>query len=96
MLRHTERNAELLMEKLLFLIEKRDLSIRSKDLALAKIRLAETRIALGHITRLEMMQMELDYAQSEVMCVNAAVDVLSAVREIEKLMALPPGELEHL
>jgi outer membrane protein TolC len=96
MLQRTERNAELLMEKLAFLIEKRDLSIRSKDLAFAKIRLAETRIMLGHITRLEMMQMEIDYAQSEVMCVSAAVDVLSAVREIEKLMALPPGELEHL
>ncbi|MDR1232572.1 MAG: TolC family protein [Spirochaetaceae bacterium] len=96
MLRHTERNAELLMEKLAFLIEKRDLSVRSKNLALAKIQLAETRNALGHITRLDLMQMEIDYAQSEVSCVTAAVDVLTAIREIEKLMALPPGELEHL
>jgi outer membrane protein TolC len=96
MLRHTERNAELMMEKLAFLIEKRDLSVRSKNLAFAKIQLAETRSALGHITRLDMMQMEIDYAQSEVSCVTAAVDVLTAIREIEKLLALPPGELERL
>ncbi|MDR0639308.1 MAG: TolC family protein [Spirochaetaceae bacterium] len=94
--RRLERNAELLMEKLDSLIRKRDLSIRSKELASAGLRLAETRIKLGHITRLDMMQMELDYAQSEIMCVNAAVDVLSAVREIEKLMALPPGEFEYI
>ncbi|MDR1468859.1 MAG: TolC family protein [Spirochaetaceae bacterium] len=95
-MRRLDRNAELLMEKLDFLIRKRDLAIRSKELASAQLRLAETRIKLGHITRLDMMQMELDYAQSEIMGVNTAVDVLSAVREIEKLMALPPGELEHI
>jgi outer membrane protein TolC len=91
-----ERSAELLMEKLDFLIRKRDLSLRSKELAATQLRLAETRIKLGHITRLDMMQMELDYAQNEIMCVNSVVDVLSAIREIEKLIALPPGEFEHI
>jgi outer membrane protein TolC len=95
-LQRTERNAELMMEKLLFLIEKRNLALRSKELALAKVQLAEIRSALGHLTRLDMMQMEIDYAQSELLCVDAAVEVLTAIREIEKLMALAPGELENL
>jgi outer membrane protein TolC len=95
-LQRLERNAELLMEKLAFLIRKRDLAIHSKELAYSQLQLAETRIKLGHITRLDMMQMELDYAQSKIMCVNTAADVLTAVREIEKLMVLPPGEFEYL
>jgi outer membrane protein TolC len=95
-LRRMERNAELLMERLNLLIQKRDMALRSKELAFTQLQLAETRIRLGHITRLEMMQMEIDYAQSEIMCVNTAAEVLSAVREIEKLMALPSGELEYI
>jgi outer membrane protein TolC len=90
------RNAKLLMEKLDSLVRRRDLAVRSKDLAFSRLRLAETKKELGHITGLEIMQLELEYAQSEIMCVNASVDILSAIREIEKLMALQPGELERL
>jgi outer membrane protein TolC len=95
-LRQTERNAALLMERLGFLIQKRDLALRSQDAASAKLQIAETRKELGQITRLEMMQMEIDCAQNATTTINAAVDILTAIRELEKLMSLPPGGFEYL
>jgi outer membrane protein TolC len=91
MVQRVERNAALLLEKLAFLIQKKDLTVRSKELAFAKLQIAETKNKLGHITRLEIMRMEIEYAQNEIACVNAAVDIVTAVREMEKLMAIPDG-----
>ena len=72
---------------------KRDLAVETLTLAAERYRLEEVRLGLGQITRIELMESRLEYAQKEIAAVEAAAALLAAERELERLMDLRPGEL---
>jgi outer membrane protein TolC len=90
------RMAELGVEKCLILEKKRRLALESMELEAERCRLAELRTELGQLTRIELMEARLDYAQRESAAVEIAVALLEAERELEKLLDLRPGELERM
>ncbi|MDR1238936.1 MAG: TolC family protein [Treponema sp.] len=73
--------------------QKRRLAVEALDLAAERYRLEEFRLGLGQITRLELMEARLEYAQKEIAAVEAAAALLEAERELERLLDLRPGEL---
>ena len=58
-----------------------------------RFHLAELKLSLGEITRLDLMEARLDYAKREASLVEAAAALLQAERELERLLDLGPGEL---
>jgi outer membrane protein TolC len=96
MISQLPRTAEQVLEKIKLIAKKKELTVQTEELSLQKIHVAELRHSLGQLTRLEMMEMENEYAQSRLASVEAAIEELSAIRELEKMMALNPGELERL
>jgi hypothetical protein len=76
--------------------KKRVLAMEALKLEGEKYYLAELRMTLGEITRIELMEARLDYAKREAELVDAAVAVLRAERELERLLDLGPGELAVL
>ena len=58
-----------------------------------KFHLAELRLSLGEITRIDLMEARVNYAKREAAVVEAAVALLQAERELERLLDLGPGEL---
>ena len=91
-----ERTAVIVMRRLDFAAQKKNLALKARELASEKTRIAELKQSLGFITRLEFMQSGIDYAQAEIAAVNAAVEEAAAVREVERLAALLPGGLKEL
>ena len=91
-----ERTAVIVMRRLDFAAQKKNLALKARELAAEKTRIAELKQSLGFITRLEFMQSGIDYAQAEIAAVNAAVEEAAAVREVERLAALLPGGLKEL
>jgi outer membrane protein TolC len=91
-----ERTAVIMMHRLDFTAQKKNLAVRMRELAAEKNRIAELKQSLGFITRLELMQSGIDYAKAEIAAVNAAVEEAAAVREVERLAALLPGGLKEL
>jgi outer membrane protein TolC len=75
---------------------KRLLALESLDLAGEKLRLAELRLALGQLRRIELMEARVEYSRREIAVVEAALALLEAQRELERLADLPPGELSRL
>jgi outer membrane protein TolC len=71
----------------------RKLAVEALALAAERYRLEEVRLGLGQITRLELMEARLEYAQKEIAAVEAAAALLGAERELERLLDLRPGEL---
>ena len=71
----------------------RSLAVDAIGLSAERLRLEEVRLSLGHITRLDLMEAMLEYARKEIEAVSAAVGLLEAERELERLMDLKPGEL---
>jgi outer membrane protein TolC len=71
----------------------RSLAVEALALAADRYRLEEFRLGLGRITRLELMEARLEYAQKEIAAVDAAAALLAAERELERLLDLRPGEL---
>ena len=90
------RSAEQGVEKCRMADRKRELAGESLGLAGEKYRLAELRRELGHLTRGELMEERIEYSQKEIAIVEAAIALLAAERELEKLMGLGPGELRVL
>jgi outer membrane protein TolC len=75
---------------------RRVLAQRALELERERFRLAELKLSLGDITRVELMEVRLDYAKREAAVVEAATAVLQAERELERLLDLGPGELSLL
>jgi outer membrane protein TolC len=48
-------------------------------------------MGLGRITRVELMEARIEYAEKETEAVSAAAGLLSAERELERLLNLKPG-----
>jgi outer membrane protein TolC len=87
------RMAVMVLEKCRLTEQKRGLAIESLELAAERYRLSELKLELGQLTRIELMEARLEYTQREVASVEAAVALLEAERELERLLDLRPGEL---
>jgi outer membrane protein TolC len=87
------RAAERGVERCLLADRKRGLALEAQGIAAERFRLEELRLALGQITRLELMEALLQYTQMEIASVNAAAALLETERELERLLDLKPGEL---
>jgi outer membrane protein TolC len=84
------------IKKCSLLDKKRFFEMEALELERGKLRLAELKLSLGEITRIELMEAMLDYSKREASLVEAAAAVLQAERELERLLDLAPGELSAL
>jgi outer membrane protein TolC len=91
--RLTGRMAEQAVEKCLLLDQRRALALEAIQLEAERYRLAQLKLELGRITRVELMDAMLVYAEREISAVRAAVSLLEAERELEQFLDLPPGGL---
>ena len=87
------RTAAAAVEKCGLMDRKRDLALGAAELAAERYRLFSLRQELGQLTRLELMEERIEYAQREIAAVEAAISLLEAERELERLLDLRPGEL---
>lgn len=90
------RKAAYAAEKFGLINRQRELALESLGRAKERLGLAELRMELGQLTRLDLMEARLEYAQREVAAVEAAAALLGAERELERLLDLYPGELANL
>jgi outer membrane protein TolC len=91
--RLTGRMAEHAVEKCLLLDQKRVLALEALELEAERYRLAQLKLELGRLTRVELMDAMLVYAEREISAVRAAVSLLEAERELERFLDLAPGGL---
>jgi outer membrane protein TolC len=87
------RNAEMALERCYLTERKRGLAVESLQLSADRLRLTELRLGLGQITRIDLMEAQIAYAQKEVAAVEIAVSLLEAERALETLLEIPPGGL---
>ena len=72
---------------------KRQLAMEALELETERFRLAELKLSLGEINRIDLMELRLDYAKREAALVEAAAALLEAERQLERLLDLKPGGL---
>jgi outer membrane protein TolC len=87
------RMAVLAAEKCRLINGKRILALESLELSAKQFRLAELRLDLGQITRLDLMEARQEYTQRELALVETAITLLEAEREVERFLDLRPGTL---
>jgi outer membrane protein TolC len=87
------RSARRAVEQCTLADRKRSLAVEAIGLAAERRRLEEVRLRLGQITRLDLMEAYITCAQREIAAVEAAVSLLEAERDLERLLDLNPGEL---
>jgi outer membrane protein TolC len=90
------RGAVYALEKCDLMDQRRELAVASLNSAGDRLRLAELRMELGQLTRLDLMEARLEYTQRQVAAVEAAAALLEAERNLERLLDLYPGELADL
>jgi len=76
--------------------KKRLLAAETLELEGERFRLAELKLSLGEITRLDLMEIRLDYEKREAALVEASAALLEAERQLERLLDLAPGELASI
>jgi outer membrane protein TolC len=81
------------IEKCIMADKMRSLAVESVALSAERLGLEELRLQLGHITRLNLMESIIEHTKKEIAAVNAAVSLLEAERELERLLDLKSGEL---
>ena len=91
----TGRMAEQVVEKCMLMEQRRVLAVQALELEAERHRLAELRLELGRITRLELMDYTLSFAEREIAAVRAVVSLLEAERELERFLDLAPGDLAY-
>ena len=82
------------IEKCAMADKMRALTVEAIALAAERLRLEEIRLNLGHITRLDLMESMIEFTKKEIAAVNAAVSLMEAERELERLLDLKPGDLK--
>jgi outer membrane protein TolC len=87
------RLAVLAAEKCRLIDRRRILALESLELAAKQLHLAELRLNLGQITRLDLMETRQEYTERELSLVETAITLLEAERELERFLDLRPGEL---
>ena len=95
-LREVRTAAERGVKICALLDRKRILALEALELEGKRFHLAELKLSLGEITRVELMEARLDYAKREAAVVEAAAAVLQGERALERLLDLGPGELSLL
>jgi outer membrane protein TolC len=95
-LEQLERQAVLETEKLELAEQKRVVAVEALKIGAEKYRLNEVLLSLGRITRIELMEKRLEYAEKEVEAAQAAVLMLEVERTLEKLIDFPPGALRQI
>ena len=95
-LKEVRSAAERGIKECSMLDKKRILAAQALELEEDKFRLAEIKLSLGEITRLDLMEARLDYAKREAALVDAAVQVQRAERALERLLDIGPGDLPSL
>jgi outer membrane protein TolC len=93
LLQKTDRAAILGVEKVSLAEKRRVMALEALELAGEKYRLSQLLMELGRITRVELMEARIEYAEKETEAVQAAAGLLAAERELEKLLNLKPGTL---
>jgi outer membrane protein TolC len=81
-----DRAVILGIEKISLTEKRRIMALEALDLAAEKYRLAELLMGLGRITRVELMEARIEYAEKETETVSAAAALLAAERELERLL----------
>jgi len=87
------RTASNAVEKCALADQKRILSLEAARLGEERCRIEKIRLELGHITRLQLMEILIEQTQKEISVVQAAISLLEAERELERFLDLKPGEL---
>jgi len=87
------RSAGVAVAEYGYAARKRDICVRALALSEEMLALASLRSGLGQSLRSETLEAEMDRATREVDLVDAAAAMVSAEREIEKRLDLPPGTL---
>jgi len=95
-IREVHSAAERGIKACTLLDRKRGLAKEALELEGERFRLAELRLSLGEITRLDLMEMRLGYEKREAALVEAAAALLEAERQLERLLDLAPGELASI
>lgn len=75
---------------------KRLLARERMELEKKKFNLAEVRLSLGEIRRVDLIEALLDYSMRESELVDSAALVLQAERELERILDIEPGKLSVL
>ena len=96
MRREIHAAAERGIRKCALLDRRRILVMEALALEGEKLRLAELKLSLGEITRIDLMEAQLDEAKREAELVDTAASLLQAERELERFLDLAPGELSCL
>jgi len=95
-LEQLERQAALETAKLDLAEQRRATAVEALKIAAEKYRLNEVLLSLGRITRIELMEKRLEYAEKEVEAASAAASILDAERILERLIDFPPGALKSV
>jgi outer membrane protein TolC len=88
------RMAVNITERCVLSEQRRLLALELAALGEERCRIEETRLNLGYITRLNLMETLIEQTQREVALIEAATALLEAEHELERLLDLSPGELE--
>jgi outer membrane protein TolC len=91
LLTKTGRAAILGVEKITLSEKRRVMALEALELAAEKYRLSQLLMEMGRITRVELMEARIEYAEKETEAVKAAAALLAAERELERLLNLRPG-----
>jgi outer membrane protein TolC len=92
-LERTGRLAAIAVERILFADQKRLLALEALALGEERRRVEETRLNLGQITRIRLMEILIEQTQREIAVIQAATALLEAERDLERFLDLEPGEL---
>ncbi|MDR0557880.1 MAG: TolC family protein [Treponema sp.] len=90
------KTAVYALEKCGLIESKRHIAVEALELAKKRLALSELRFNLGQITRIDIINVQIECTQQEVAAVQAAVALLEAERELERSMDLRAGELREL
>jgi len=82
------------VEKCVLAEEKRILACESAALGRDRCRVEEIRLGLGQITRHKLMEILTEQTQREIGVIQAAIALLEAERDLERLLDLRPGGLD--
>jgi outer membrane protein TolC len=93
-LEKTGRAARVHAEQIMINERRRLAAIGELNLAEKKYRLSELLLDMGRITRIDLMEARMEYAEQEIRTAEAAVALIASERELERLLNLKPGDLD--
>ena len=91
--REMQASIERLLISIRLLDRRRILSMEVMELEKERYVLSELKLSLGEITRIELMELRLECARKEAAVVEAAVILLQALRELERILDMDYGEI---